>query len=168
MPKPIHPRFLTPDHKIIPLPMRKIDKTLRNSHETLQPSATQISSTATWPQTSSIPIHGSLQPALPQAATHDVRLRTATASDAQAKPIGTFFAAQHTTQVPALIGPTPQYNEESGGNHFHARSMLLPYYACLPISDQCRVPIASPPNSYYLESQVPRVHLVQCQSQNQR
>ena len=125
----------------------ELRKPCRTSHETLQRSAMQMPCIAMRPQTLSIPVHGSLQPALPQAATHDVRLRTATASDAQAKPIGTFFAAQHTTQVPALIGPTPQYNEESGGNHFHARSMLLPYYACLPISDQCRVPIASPPNS---------------------
>ena len=152
MPKPIHPRFPTPDHKTVPLPMRKIDKTLQNSHETLQRSATQIPSIATRPQTLSIPAHGSLQLALPQAATHDVWLprmlySTATASDAQSKAIGTFFAAQHTTQVPPLIGPTPQYNEESSGNHFHARSTLLPYYACLPISDQCRVPSSSPPNS---------------------
>ena len=40
--------------------------------------------------------------------------------------------------------------------------MYLRFVSCLPISDQCRPPMASP--SQYIESEVPGVHQIQCQS----
>ena len=48
--------------------------------------------------------------------------------------------------------------EQNSGNHRRARRMHLRYSSYQPISDQCRHPSASPPNSQYLESEVPGVH----------
>ena len=56
--------------------------------------------------------------------------------------------------VPILSQPHTKANmegrcwsEEKSGNHRHAYRMRLRYSSCPPTSDQCRPPIAIPPNS---------------------